>query len=86
MSVTAGNLIIDLLQIYSILIIARAIVSWLRIDPRNRLVRILEGLTDPILVPIQRVVPPIGGAIDISPIIALMLVYVLKMLVVQIMF
>jgi len=49
-------------------------------------VRILEGLTDPILVPIQRVVPPIGGAIDISPIIALMLVYVLKMLVVQIMF
>lgn len=86
MSVTVGNLIIDLLQLYSILIIVRAVMSWLRVDPRNQLVRILQGLTDPVLDPIQRVVPPVGGAIDISPIIALVFVQLLIRVVARIMF
>ena len=86
MSVTVGNLIIDLLQLYSILIIVRAVMSWLRVDPRNQLARILQGLTDPVLDPIQRVVPPVGGAIDVSPIIALVFVQLLIRVVARIMF
>jgi uncharacterized protein YggT (Ycf19 family) len=73
-SVTIGNLIIDLLQIYSLLIIIRAVLSWVQVDPRNQLVRFLRALTDPVLVPIQRIVPPIGGTIDISPIVAVIFV------------
>ena len=73
-----GKFIVDLLQIYSLLIIIRAVVSWVQVDPRNQFVRILSALTDPVLVPIQRVVPPIGGAIDISPVIAFFLIQLLK--------
>ena len=68
------NTIIGLLIM---LIFVRAIVSWLVqfdiINTRNRVVgqilMMLERLTDPIINPISRVVPSIGG-IDISPIVA----------------
>ena len=78
-----GNLIVNLLQIYSLLIIIRAVLSWVKIDPRNQLMRLLCALTDPVLAPIQRVIPPVGGAIDISPIVALLLVQLLKAVVIR---
>ena len=71
---TIGNLILDLLQLYSLLIIIRALMSWMRVDPRNQFVRILNAVTDPVLDPIQRVIPPIGGNLDISPVVAIVLV------------
>lgn len=40
--------------------------------------RILGTLTDPVLNPIQRVVPPIGGTIDISPVVAFFAVQLVK--------
>ncbi|MET0337967.1 YggT family protein [Caulobacter sp. 73W] len=71
------NTIISLLIF---LIFARAIVSWLVafdiINTRNRFVyqvlTMLERITDPILSPLQRVLPTLGG-IDISPIVAWLL-------------
>ncbi len=38
-----------------------AILSWFPIDPGNRWVRLLHGITDPILHPIRAILPPIGG-------------------------
>ncbi len=43
------------------LLVAVAIVSWFPIDPRNKWVRLLHTITDPILHPIRTLVPPIGG-------------------------
>ncbi len=43
------------------LLIATALLSWFPIDPRNRWVRMLHAITDPILHPIRLLVPPIGG-------------------------
>ena len=68
-------------------IIASAILSWLFafdvINPRNRFVGqiayVLDTVTRPILGPIQRVVPPLGG-IDITPIIALLALQFLSVL------
>ncbi|MFY0400344.1 YggT family protein [Brevundimonas naejangsanensis] len=68
-------------------IIASAILSWLFafdvVNPRNRLVGqiayVLDTVTRPILGPIQRVVPPLGG-IDITPIIALLALQFLNVL------
>ena len=74
---TIDKLILDLLQIYSLLIIIRAVVSWVRVDPRNTFVQILNTLTDPILVPLQKVIPPIGGSIDISPLVAILILQLL---------
>jgi YggT family protein len=79
-----GSALLELLNIYSLIIIARVIVSWVGLDPSNRIVRFLRAATDPILVPIQNVVPPIGGSLDISPIIALFFVYMLKWVVIRV--
>ncbi len=43
------------------LLIATAILSWFPIDPRNRWVRMLHAITEPILHPIRLLVPSIGG-------------------------
>ena len=43
------------------LLIASALLSWFPIDPRNRWIRLLHGITEPILHPIRLVVPTLGG-------------------------
>ncbi|NTW86108.1 MAG: YggT family protein [Holophagaceae bacterium] len=43
------------------LLLAVAVLSWFPIDPRNRWIRLLHTVTDPILHPIRAIVPPIGG-------------------------
>jgi YggT family protein len=82
--VTIDKLILDLLRIFSLLIIIRAVLSWMRLPPRNTLVQILITLTEPILAPIRKVIPPIGGSIDISPLVAIVILQLLGSLLVQI--
>ena len=68
-------------------IFARAIVGWLVqfdiINTRNQFVyqvlTMLERVTDPVLRPIQRVVPPLGG-IDFSPVVAWLALTVIRIL------
>ncbi len=52
--------------------------------PRNQFARILNTLTDPVLVPIQKVIPPIGGTVDISPWVAILLLQLLGRAVVSV--
>jgi YggT family protein len=78
-------LIDQILDIYSWVIIASAIVSWLVafgvVNVRNQVVRMLVDLlyrlTEPVLRPIRRFLPNLGG-IDISPVIALLLIIFLR--------
>ena len=51
-------------------VLARVIFSWIRPDPYSPFVRIIVQITDPILVPLRRVIPPLG-MIDITPMVAL---------------
>ena len=60
-----------LVTILTIAIVIRAITTWFPVDPRNRFIVVLYQLTDPILDPIRKLIPPIGGTIDISPIVAI---------------
>ena len=52
-------------------IIARAVLSWVSPDPHNPIVRIIVQLSEPLLFPIRRHVPYIGG-VDLSPVIAIL--------------
>ena len=70
------------LNIALIVIIARAILSWVSPDPYNPIVRIINQISEPILFPIRRRVPYFSG-IDLSPIIALMIIYFLDIFLVQ---
>lgn len=65
------------LDVLIYLLLAVAILSWFPIDPRNRWIRLLHTITDPILHPIRAIVPPIGGfSFDI--LIAVMLLLVIQ--------
>jgi len=67
---------LDLLfQILILAIIARALLSWFPVRPGNpfyALAVILHQITEPILAPLRRIIPMIG-MIDISPLVAMLL-------------
>jgi YggT family protein len=81
-------LIITVIQLYTYIVIATVIVSWLIafnvINLHNPVVRqityILGQLTEPLLDPIRRAMPSLGG-LDISPVILLLLLYFLQRLI-----
>ena len=72
------ELVIDLF-LFAILI--RVILSWVNPDPYNPAVALLDRLTDPVLSPAQRLLPPIGG-IDLSPMLVMVGLVLLQMLLV----
>jgi YggT family protein len=56
---------------FSLVIIVGALLSWVSPDPYNPVVQAIYGISEPLLAPFRRFVPPIGG-IDITPIAALL--------------
>ncbi len=66
-----------LLDIYVWIIIARAIISWVNPSPFHPAVRFLYRVTEPVLAPIRRIIPPIYG-IDISPVIVIFIIFVIQ--------
>lgn len=64
------DFIVILSNLLIFLIIARVILSWFRMPLRGRLFHFLYDVTEPILVFFRRLVPPLGGVVDISPILA----------------
>ena len=71
------------LTIYMWMIIARALISWVNPDPYNRIVIFLYKVTEPVLSPVRRWIPLGHLGIDISPIIVILIIYFLKIFLVQ---
>lgn len=69
------RIIADLIQFYIVVLFVRIVLTWFPIDPWSPLAKVNRGLarvTDPVLVPVRKVVPPMrlgGAALDLSPII-----------------
>ena len=61
-----------LVQILNFAIIVRALMSWFNPSPDNPIVRFVIEITEPVLAPLRRIVPRIG-MIDITPIVAILL-------------
>jgi len=70
-------LLVRLIDLYSLVVLLAVILSWIRLDPRNPLATIVYSLTEPILRPIRQALPPIGG-LDLSPMVLLLALQVLK--------
>jgi YggT family protein len=80
----AGNLILALanllhlvLQAYFWIIIARAVLSWVNPDPFNPIVRFLYRVTEPVLRPIRHRLPTFSMGLDLSPMVVILLIYLL---------
>ena len=75
-------LLARLIDIYTIVIIVRAIISWVQPNPYNPIVQLLYRVTEPVLYPIRRMLFRYRGmrdtGIDFSPFIAIIMLYVIK--------
>ena len=63
--------------VLSFAILIRALMSWFMPADGSGLSRVLLDITEPVLAPIRRVLPPVGG-IDFSPLLAIVLVTVIS--------
>ena len=75
-------------QLYTLLILARVILSWVNTDPYRRpmdhpAVHLLNRVTDPVLLPLRKLIPPIGGTLDVSPIAALFMLEIVRRILVM---
>jgi YggT family protein len=85
-----GNVILGIarvlgvvLNIYMWVIIIRALLSWVNPDPYNTIVQFLTRITEPVLRPLRKLVPAYRLGIDLSPLIAILIIYFLEIAVVD---
>ena len=71
------------LSALGLVLIINALLSWVRPDPSNPIVRFLDVISDAVCDPIRRVVPTVVGGLDLAPMIALGVVWLLQQLVVM---
>lgn len=74
------------LTLYMYVIIARALISWVNPDPWNPIVQFLERVTEPVLYPIRRRLGWWGLGIDLSPIVAILIIIFLQYALVRSLF
>jgi YggT family protein len=73
-----------LITLYTYVLIARALISWVNPDPYNPIVRFLYSATEPILYRVRRTIPfAIAGGMDLSPLIVLLGLYFLQIFLVR---
>ncbi len=72
-------------RLFDLLILARILLSWVQLDPYNPIVQTIFRLTEPILAPIRRILPP-TGMFDLSPLVAIILAMVLQTVIRQLIF
>lgn len=84
------SLIHTVISLYSLVLLVYVILSWLTaynvVNPRHQIVvaigRITSALVDPVLRPIRKIVPSIGG-LDLSPIILILVLHFLDVFITQ---
>ncbi|MGB7978736.1 MAG: YggT family protein [Chlamydiales bacterium] len=73
--------IVDLLfSAYTVLLFVRIVTSWFPALQGHHLIRFVAFYTDPYLNFFRRILPPLGGRLDVSPILAFFALQVIEML------
>jgi YggT family protein len=70
----------ELISLYSLIVLAAVVLSWVPAARENQIARYIDAATEPVFARIRRVVPPLGG-LDLSPMVLLVLLQVLRRLV-----
>jgi YggT family protein len=72
------------LTAYLWIIIIRAVLSWVSPDPYNPIVRFIYRITEPVLRPIRDLLPTYRIGLDLSPMIAILAIYFLRLFLVPV--
>ncbi len=67
-----ANVLNYVLMFFMIVVIARAVLSWVSPDPFNPIVRFIHSISEPILYEIRKRLPVHLGSIDLSPIVVIL--------------
>ena len=79
MAVSLLRLVNLIFTLYSLALIARTLLPWLRVDPYPPVARFLIQIPEPILAPLRRYVRPMGG-LDFTPMVALLILWFVERL------
>ena len=66
-----------------IIILARAILSWVNPDPYNPIVRFIHNVTEPILYQVRKRIPSQFGGMDLSPLIVFLAIILIQEIIVH---
>ncbi|MDX8430924.1 MAG: YggT family protein [Candidatus Algichlamydia australiensis] len=72
-----------LFSAYTLLLIIRVLGSWIPQLQNSKFMQFVSFYTDPYLNIFRRIIPPIGGVMDISPLVAFFALYIIKYLVMR---
>jgi YggT family protein len=68
------------IYLFAFAVLISVILSWLSPDPANPAIRLISTLSEPVLRPFRRIIPPLGG-FDISPVFAIIALFALNIFV-----
>jgi YggT family protein len=80
------NVVNTVLSLYSLAIVFRGFLGML-VDPYHPVAKFVRQITEPVLAPLRRVVPPVqvgGGLVDLSPMVALVLLWVFERILIAV--
>jgi len=83
MADTVLTILLTLLQLLTFALIGRALLSWCDPGGKWTITRMLAEVTEPLIAPLRRVIPPVG-MLDLSFIVAIILIQVLERLLRQV--
>ena len=70
-------ILIQMIDLYSLIVLVAVVVSWMQLPPSNPIARLVHAATEPVLGPLRRALPSIGG-LDFSPMVLLIGLQLLK--------
>ncbi|HYL27938.1 MAG TPA: YggT family protein [Candidatus Nitrosotalea sp.] len=71
-----GDVLVKIVNVYTLLLLIYAVVSWFPDLRRGRWVYYLASVIEPVLMPIRRIIPPLGG-LDLAFLVLLLVLQVL---------
>lgn len=77
------NVVYVIFQVMMWLIAIRCILSFIRHDPYQPIIRFIYEVTEPVMAPFRRLMPTAGG-IDFSPIVVFFVLYLLQSLIISV--
>jgi YggT family protein len=75
--VEQAHFLAQVIDLYTVIVFIAVVLSWFQLSPDNPAARISRALTEPVLAPIRKLIPPAGG-LDFSPMILLILLRILR--------
>ena len=79
MNILLLRLVNIVFTLYSLAFIARALLPWFRISYYHPAMQFLIRVTEPVLAPLRRYIPPVGG-VDFTPMVALLILWFVEQL------